>query len=196
MAPKKQGGMGDAPKLLGSVSSLNASLQMFIADSAVARAYSGIDNGEGDEFEGSDWSALLKALENDVDCVSHRIGDGEGLALDLRVGQGEVRVYQRGAELILVESYADEDEELDSIASAKRRERAKPAGKLRIQSGTLIVATSTENCAKAPKQVAPGKAKEFGSDDGSLAVGLEPGTYTLLLEKPDEEERCAFLVRD
>lgn len=183
-------------KLLGSVSSLNASLQMFIADSAVARAYGGIDNGQGDEFEGSDWSKLLKALEGDTDCAPLRAGDGEGLALDLRVGQGEVRVYQRDGELILVESYEDEDEELDRIAPSKRKEGAKPAGKLQIPSGMLIVATSTENCAEAPKKVAPGKAREFGGDDGSLAIGLEPGTYTLLLEKPDEEERCAFLVRD
>lgn len=178
---------------LGSVVSINASLCMVISDAALARQYGGIEGGEGDELKGSDWHRVLKAIGSKT-TVSVPVGGGTAVALALGVGQGTADVFAHDGGLMIIESFSDDDDDLLELAQQPRAKSAKASAEVEITSGAVVLTPSTDGCRDVKAKIKLGKAKECGDDDSGLLIGVNPGRYTLWVEKGRDNARRAHLV--
>jgi hypothetical protein len=88
---------------LGSVSSINASLAMLIADARTASAWCGIDENDNGEAD-SERAAL--ALADETTAVID-VGGAPALLLDLHMGHGVAFVYRAEEALLVVEAFLD-----------------------------------------------------------------------------------------
>jgi hypothetical protein len=184
------------PRALGTVSSINATLQLFIADASVARGYRGIDGAEDDELEGTDFQRLTAALGEET-ALMLEVGDGAGIALDLGIGQGTARLFWSPAGLLVIEAFVDDEDDDDAwleLAELPLDAAAERVGELQVTSGCVVMTPSTDSCAEAPAFLAVNEAAACGSEESSLAIGVEPGRYTLFVEAPREDYRRARLV--
>lgn len=178
---------------LGKVLSINASLCIVISDAALAREYGGIEGPEGDLLKGSDWHQVLKAIGSKT-TVRVEIGGGKGLALALGVGQGTADVFARDGGLVLIESFTDDEDELLELAQRPRAKDAKARAEVEITSGAVVLTPSTDGCRDVKAKIKLGQAKECGDDDSGLLIGVNPGRYTLWVEKGRDNARRAHLV--
>lgn len=182
------------------VTSINASLDMLVADAHVAQSFQGIgnaDDADDDELVGSDWEKLTAALDGGP-AGSFSLPGGKVLALTLGFGAGRVSVWAPAGEkpasrLVLFEGSFPEDEEslagedralfLEHIASASRK--AHRVGAVTVPSGRLVLMPSTDGCADVGRllgRALPKPAVSCGQDRGGCLVAVEPGRYVVSLE--------------
>ena len=130
------------PARLGQVASINASLSLIIADQKVAKAWTGV--GDGDDLDASDWERARTALEK-KDYAMLDVGSESAVALSLRVGQGIADVFRVGERIVVVESIADDTEDelfLEYIASAPQK--PKSVANLAVPSKKLVLVPTTD----------------------------------------------------
>ena len=107
----------------------------------------------------------------------------------LAIGRGAASVFRHGANLVVVESFADDDSDplfLEYVASAPAA--AKRIGSVEVPSGVLAITPSTDGCEDVSAKLAKAKSApggvRCGSERSSLLVST-PGarTFDVWLEK-------------
>jgi hypothetical protein len=140
--PKKAKTKPNAPARVGRVASINASLSLIIADARVAKAWTGV--GDGDDLDGSDWERARQALAK-KDYAMVDVGAQSAVALSLGVGQGIADVFRVGDRFVVVESIADNTEDelfLEYVASAPQKPRS--VANLAVPSKKLVMCPTTD----------------------------------------------------
>jgi hypothetical protein len=173
-----------AAKLLGTVASINAYLDLLLVDGSHAPAW----HGAGDsEDEASDWKRFLKATGKKL-AGPIAVGRGKGLAVSPAIGHGRSLVYAIDGGLAIVEGFLEDEKDklfLEWVASPRAKE--KRVGTVDLASGSLVITPSTDGCEDVQKRLARLSQKayasmECGSDDASLLVRVPAGTYDVFVE--------------
>ena len=199
-----------APRPIGKVASINASLTVALLDAALAKSWEGTDPALAAKgtFTGHP-EKILSGIKNGEDAMLFDVGGGKALALELEGQTGEWDVYRVGEKkLVFVEppydwftdpsNHGDAVAEVDAlfakIVADVLPEETEEIATLAVPSGKLAVVymwhLDVPSASGVAETLKLGGAAEAGDENGQtgFVASLPPGKYRVLRAPVDHGE--------